>query len=128
MFSKPQAIAIARCVTLLRPDWDFHGIAAALARLELTDPFTAAIIAITAAADHDAETPMAMTNPIYAPDYRLSEQTERDYRRHQDIEAAHSAQVLAELHARKITIAANPPRPWREIAADMGVRVPEREP
>lgn len=62
--SQTQAAALARYLEPTRPDWDFHGIRAALAKLPESWE-VAAWIAIQCAADPTARTPGAMSNPIY---------------------------------------------------------------
>lgn len=56
--TKPQAILIAKFVGEIRPEWDFHGVMAALAKAaDKAGVASVAVAAITAAADPDAETP-----------------------------------------------------------------------
>lgn len=59
-----QAQALARFIEPVRPDWDFHGVRAALSALDLSWD-VAAWVAIQCAADPTAKTPGAMSNPIY---------------------------------------------------------------
>lgn len=59
-----QANALARYVQILRPDWDFHGVRAALLKLDV-DALVAPWIACQCAGDPTAQTPGAMSNPIY---------------------------------------------------------------
>lgn len=63
---KNQATILARLIEALRPEWEFHGIMAALAKLPPMDAFQATQQAVAAAADPDAKTPAAMSNPVYA--------------------------------------------------------------
>lgn len=59
-----QANAMARYVQILRPDWDFHGVRAALLKLDV-DALVAPWIACQCAGDPTAKTPGAMSNPVY---------------------------------------------------------------
>jgi hypothetical protein len=61
-----QAQALARYLEPARPDWDFHGIVAALKALDCSWQ-DAGQIAIACAADPTAKTPGAMRNPVYKP-------------------------------------------------------------
>lgn len=64
-----QTTCLARLVSDLRPEWDFHGVVAAVKRLNETEAATTVcLMAITAAADPTANTPAAMSNPVYRPD------------------------------------------------------------
>lgn len=69
-----QIQALARFLEPVKPDWDFHGIRAALSKLDLSWE-VAAWIAIQCAADPTAKTPGAMSNPIYRD--RPAEETAR---------------------------------------------------
>lgn len=61
-----QMTCLARLVSDLRSEWDFHGVAAAVRKLsEQESNFTACHMALRAAADPTANTPGAMNNPVY---------------------------------------------------------------
>jgi hypothetical protein len=67
------ALATARLCSTIRPEWQVPGIVACLQRLEL--PVDQAIYAaIMAAMDSAAETPGAMTNPLYRMPFTAAEQ------------------------------------------------------
>lgn len=64
---KPTAILLAKLVESLRPEWNFHGIMHALGKVCERDPHLTAIAMVTCAQDVDAQTPAAITNPVYWP-------------------------------------------------------------
>lgn len=67
--TKVQAIALSRLIEAIRPEWNFPGIMAAIGKVvdRDDDPAIVAIAALTCCQDKDAETPAAMTNPVYWP-------------------------------------------------------------
>lgn len=70
MMTKSSAINIANLVGAIRPEWDFHGIMAALHRIGHLTVTEAAISALSCAADPEARTPAAMVNTVYRPGWR----------------------------------------------------------
>ena len=97
--TKAQAILIAKFVGEIRPDWEFHGVMAALAKATDKGSSSAvAIAAITAATDPDCATPGVIpTDGSHWPTWSASRQetdVERNRRRTAEIKAK---RVLDEL-------------------------------
>lgn len=97
--TKPQAILIAKFVGEIRPEWDFHGVMAALAKAaDKAGVASVAVAAITAAADPDAQTPGVIpTDGSHWPTWSAGQQeSEADRNRRRGREIQHR-RVLDEL-------------------------------
>ena len=79
--TKSQAINLANYVRGIRPEWDFHGVMAALAKLATLDAVEAGQTALAAAGDAAARTPAAMTNGVYRPGWRPATADQSEYAR-----------------------------------------------
>lgn len=79
--TKSQAINLANYVRGIRPEWDFHGVMAALAKLANLDSVEAGQTALAAAGDAAARTPAAMTNGVYRPSWQPATADQSDYAR-----------------------------------------------
>lgn len=95
--TKSQAILVAKLVEQLRPEWNFHGTMAALAKaIDGHDAFDVAIAAITAAADPDAKTPGVIpTDGHWWPTWKPSTQAANAYATRARLENNRSQQVIA---------------------------------
>lgn len=80
--TKSQAINLTNYVRGIRPEWDFHGVMAALLKLAALDPVEAGQMALAAAGDAAARTPAAMTNGVYRPAWRPATTDQAEYARH----------------------------------------------
>lgn len=97
--TKTQATLIAKFVEEIRPDWQFHGVMAALAKAaDKASSSAVAIAAITAASDPDCQTPGVIpTDGSHWPTWSAARQetdVDRNRRRTAEIKAK---RVLDEL-------------------------------
>ena len=97
--TKPQAILIAKFVGEIRPDWDFHGVMAALAKAsDKAGAASVAVAAITAAADPDAETPGVIpTDGSHWPTWSATQQENAGERNRKRTRSIADRRVLDEL-------------------------------
>lgn len=66
--TKIEATKIAHAVAVIRPDWDFPGIMAAIGKAPAADDYGTVLVTLaTCAMDPGALTPAACTNPVYRP-------------------------------------------------------------
>lgn len=97
--TKSQAILVAKFVGEIRPDWEFHGVMAALSKASPKgSAATVAIAAITAASDPDCETPGVIpTNGSHWPTWSATKQESDEYRDRRRTQEIHARRVLDEL-------------------------------
>ncbi len=79
--TKSQAINLANFIRDVRPDWDFHGVMAALSKLSSFDSVEAGQTALAAAGDAGARTPAAMVNTVYRPGWKPATSDQSEYAR-----------------------------------------------
>lgn len=105
MILKSQAILLAKFIEALRPGWHFHGIMAAIGAAANRGPAGDLAIAMITAAITDADTPAAITNPVYWPQIGPTAEQDRQAQYRADVARAKADQLRAEYQAARAAAA-----------------------
>lgn len=94
--TKSQSIPLAKFIEAIRPDWNFHGIQAALAANAHKGNAADLAVAMITAAATDANTPAAVVNPVYWPHIGPKAEVDRAAQYRADVERARYRQLKGE--------------------------------